>query len=116
LIRTNMYNEENVTVNASIHTQIDTRHSRDSSEIISPMKTTLLATGLGFPEGPVVMPDGRIVLCDGNIGELLVYANDSVSPTRVPAALHGARVETGTHWPGTYPRPAVATQLTAGQG
>jgi sugar lactone lactonase YvrE len=49
------------------------------SEIISLMKTTLLASGLGFPEGPVVMADGRIVLCDGNTGELLVYAGGSVS-------------------------------------
>jgi gluconolactonase len=32
---------------------------------------TLLASGLGFPEGPVVMPDGGIVICDGNTGELL---------------------------------------------
>src|SRR5712691_10711302 len=43
------------------------------------MKTTLLASGLGFPEGPVVMPDGRIVFCDGNVGELLVYDNGEVS-------------------------------------
>src|SRR6185312_10287988 len=31
---------------------------------------TLLASDLGFPEGPVVMPNGEIVFCDGNIGEL----------------------------------------------
>jgi gluconolactonase len=37
------------------------------------MKATLLASCLGFPEGPVVMPDGRIVFCDGNVGRLLVY-------------------------------------------
>ena len=43
------------------------------------MKSTLLAAGLGFPEGPVVMGDGRIVLCDGNTGELLVYAAGTVS-------------------------------------
>ena len=43
------------------------------------MKSTLLASGLGFPEGPVVMGDGRIVLCDGNTGELLVYAAGTVS-------------------------------------
>jgi gluconolactonase len=42
------------------------------------MKATLLASDLGFPEGPVVMPDGRIVFCDGNLGELLVYAKDRV--------------------------------------
>ncbi len=42
------------------------------------MEATLLASGLGFPEGPVVLPAGGIVFCDGNIGELLVYENDSV--------------------------------------
>jgi gluconolactonase len=47
-------------------------------EIVMPMKAALLATGLGFPEGPVVMADGRVVLCDGNTGELLVYADGSV--------------------------------------
>jgi gluconolactonase len=44
-----------------------------------PMKATLLASGLGFPEGPVVVGDGRVVFCDGNTGELLVYADGSVS-------------------------------------
>jgi gluconolactonase len=38
----------------------------------------LLASDLGFPEGPVVMPDGRIVFCDGNVGELLVWDGGSV--------------------------------------
>jgi gluconolactonase len=42
------------------------------------MKGTLLASGLGFPEGPVVMPDGRIVFCDGNVGELLVWDGNEV--------------------------------------
>lgn len=50
-----------------------------SSEIIRFMKTMLLASGLGFPEGPVIMSDGRIVLCDGNTGELLVYADGNIS-------------------------------------
>ena len=44
------------------------------------MSSTLLASGLGFPEGPVVLADGRIVFCDGNTGELLAYADGSVSP------------------------------------
>ena len=43
------------------------------------MESTLLASGLGFPEGPAVMGDGRLVLCDGNTGELLAYAGGSVS-------------------------------------
>jgi len=40
---------------------------------------TLLASNLGFPEGPVVMPDGRIVFCDGNTGELVVWDGSAVS-------------------------------------
>jgi gluconolactonase len=42
------------------------------------VKATLLASGLGFSEGPVVMGDGRVVLCDCNTGELLVYTDGSV--------------------------------------
>jgi gluconolactonase len=40
---------------------------------------TLLVSGLGFPEGPIVMPDGSIVFCDGNTGEMLRYADGAVS-------------------------------------
>jgi gluconolactonase len=43
------------------------------------MNGRLLASGLGFPEGPVVMLDGRLVFCDGNIGELSRYASGVVS-------------------------------------
>ena len=43
------------------------------------MNARLLASDLGFPEGPVVMPDGRLVFCDGNIGELSLYAEGNVS-------------------------------------
>jgi gluconolactonase len=43
------------------------------------MQGTLLASGLGFPEGPTVLPDGRIVLCDGNTGELLVWTGGAMS-------------------------------------
>jgi gluconolactonase len=39
----------------------------------------MLASGLGFPEGPVVDSVGRLVFCDGNTGELLEYANETVS-------------------------------------
>jgi len=39
---------------------------------------TLLASDLGFPEGPVVMPDGAIVFCDGNTGELRSWKAGSV--------------------------------------
>jgi gluconolactonase len=40
---------------------------------------TLLAADLGFPEGPIVMPDGSIVFCDSNVGELLRYAEGAIS-------------------------------------
>ena len=43
------------------------------------MEATLLSSGLGYPEGPVVIPDGRIVFCDGNTGELLVFDGESVA-------------------------------------
>jgi sugar lactone lactonase YvrE len=41
--------------------------------------SSLLASGLGFPEGPTILGGGRIVLCDGNTGELLAYENGNVS-------------------------------------
>ena len=43
------------------------------------MEATLLASGLGFPEGPVVLHDDGIVFCDGNIGELSIYENDAAA-------------------------------------
>ncbi len=43
------------------------------------MEGMLLAAGLGFPEGPVVMPDGAIVLCDGNLGRLLRWQDGAIS-------------------------------------
>lgn len=43
------------------------------------MNSILLASGLGFPEGPVVIGNDRIVFCDSNTGELLVYADGRVS-------------------------------------
>ena len=43
------------------------------------MEGTLLASNLGFPEGPVVMSDKSIVFCDGNIGELLRWDGSQVS-------------------------------------
>jgi len=39
----------------------------------------MLASGLGFPEGPAVLPGGRIVLCDGNTGELLSYSGGDIT-------------------------------------
>src|SRR5438132_1135598 len=43
------------------------------------MNVRLLASKLGFPEGPVVLPDRRLVFCDGNVGELLLWDGDGVS-------------------------------------
>jgi gluconolactonase len=43
------------------------------------VKATLLASDLGFPEGPVVLPDGTIVFCDGNTGDLRSWANGGLS-------------------------------------
>jgi gluconolactonase len=43
------------------------------------MDARLLASNLGFPEGPVVRGDGRLVFCDGNTGELLQWANGGIS-------------------------------------
>ena len=42
------------------------------------MDATKLASELGFPEGPTVMPNGAIVFCDGNTGELLQWRDDAV--------------------------------------
>src|SRR5438876_5085038 len=42
------------------------------------MKANLLASDLGFPEGPVVMLDDRIVFCDNNVSELLAYESGKV--------------------------------------
>src|SRR5207247_6243637 len=47
-------------------------------ERISAVEATRLASGLGFPEGPVVLPDGGIVFCDGNVGELVRYEDSAV--------------------------------------
>ena len=43
------------------------------------MKAMLLASDLGFPEGPVVMSDGGIVFCDGNTGELRRWSDGALS-------------------------------------
>jgi gluconolactonase len=43
------------------------------------VEVALLASGLGFPEGPVVMPDRGIVFCDGNTGELRRWGEGAIS-------------------------------------
>ena len=68
------------------------------------MQSTLLASGLGFPEGPTVLDDGRVVLCDGNTGELLVYDNGTIS----------AYARTGGSPWGTVPGSDGAIYVTQG--
>jgi gluconolactonase len=43
------------------------------------VQATLLASDLGFPEGPVVMPDRTVVFCDGNTGELRQWRDGALS-------------------------------------
>src|SRR6266496_3919228 len=43
------------------------------------MTARLIASNLGFPEGPVVLRDGRLVFCDGNTGELLLWDGTEVT-------------------------------------
>ena len=78
---------------------------------------TLLASKLGFPEGPVVMPDGAIVLCDGNTGELLrwkdgamgTFADTGGSPWGAVLGSDGAiYVTQGGNVPGSGDQSAVA--------
>ena len=68
------------------------------------MQSTLLASGLGFPEGPTILGDGRVVLCDGNTGEVLVYDNGTVS----------AYARTGGSPWGTVPGSDGAIYVTQG--
>jgi gluconolactonase len=53
--------------------------SRRRAEKGDAVEGTLLASDLGFPEGPVVMPDGGIVFCDGNTGELRKWHDGTAS-------------------------------------
>jgi len=78
---------------------------------------TLLASNLGFPEGPVVMPDGSIVICDGNTGELLRWDGSSMttfsamggSPWGAVLGSDGAvYVTQGGNVPGSPDQSAVA--------
>src|SRR5215467_9282814 len=56
-----------------------TTRSPDHRKDLICVQSTLLASSLGFPEGPAIMGDGRVVLCDGNTGELLAYDDGGVS-------------------------------------
>ena len=81
------------------------------------MKATKLGSNLGFPEGPVVMPDGSIVFCDGNIGELLrfkdgkitTFARTGGSPWGAVLGADGAIYVTQGGWvPGSGDKSAVS--------
>ena len=80
------------------------------------MEGTLLAPDLGFPEGPVVMPDGAIVFCDGNTGELRswtdgtlgTYAHTGGSPWGAVLGTDGSvYVTQGGNVPGAADQSAV---------
>ncbi len=86
--------------------------------MIMAMRCELLASGLGFPEGPAVMGDGRIVFCDGNTGELLAwsggtpvtrYADTGGSPWGTVLGTDGALYVTqGGNVPGSGDTSAVS--------
>jgi gluconolactonase len=78
---------------------------------------TLLASDLGFPEGPVVMADGSIVFCDGNTGELRSWKDGELgtfavtggSPWGAVLGSEGAiYVTQGGNVPGSPDQSAVA--------
>ena len=81
------------------------------------MNATQLASDLGFPEGPVVMPDGAIVFCDGNTGELLRWKDGDLrthavtggSPWGAVLGSDGAiYVTQGGNVPGSPDQSAIA--------
>ena len=81
------------------------------------MEGTLLASNLGFPEGPVIMSNGSVVLCDGNTGELLrwkdgamsTFATTGGSPWGAVLGTDGAiYVTQGGNVPGSPDQSAVA--------
>ncbi len=81
------------------------------------MEGTLLASNLGFPEGPVIMSNGSVVLCDGNTGELLrwkdgamsTFATTGGSPWGAVLGSDGAiYVTQGGNVPGSPDQSAVA--------
>jgi len=80
------------------------------------VEAVLLASELGFPEGPVVMPDGSVVFCDGNTGELRrwndgdleTYARTGGSPWGAVLGSDGAiYVTQGGNVPGSGDTSAI---------
>jgi gluconolactonase len=102
------------------------RRPPDPVERTRAVDATKLASGLGFPEGPVVMPDGAIVLCDGNTGELLrwhdgemaTFARTGGSPWGAVLGSDGAvYVTQGGNVPGSGDTSAVSgIQRVSGDG
>ena len=80
------------------------------------MEAELLALELGFPEGPVIMPDHSVVFCDGNTGELRrwdgaeleTYAHTGGSPWGAVLGSDGAiYVTQGGNVPGSGDTSAI---------
>ena len=80
------------------------------------MEAVLLVSELGFPEGPVIMPDSSVVFCDGNTGELRrwkdgqldVYARTGGSPWGAVLGTDGAiYVTQGGNVPGSGDTSAI---------
>ncbi len=44
------------------------------------MQAEVAATGLGFPEGPVVLPDGRVAVCEEYAGRISVFDGTALAP------------------------------------
>jgi gluconolactonase len=86
------------------------------------VEAVLLASELGFPEGPVVMPDGAVVFCDGNTGELRrwkdgnldLYARTGGSPWGAVLGSDGVvYVTQGGNVPGSGDTSAICGIQTA---
>jgi gluconolactonase len=80
------------------------------------VEAVLLVSELGFPEGPVIMPDSSVVFCDGNTGELRrwkdgqldVYARTGGSPWGAVLGTDGAiYVTQGGNVPGSGDTSAI---------
>jgi gluconolactonase len=80
------------------------------------VEAELLASELGFPEGPVIMSDHSVVFCDGNTGELRrwnngeldVYAHTGGSPWGAVLGTDGAiYVTQGGNVPGSGDTSAI---------
>jgi gluconolactonase len=80
------------------------------------VEAVLLASELGFPEGPVIMPNASVVFCDGNTGDLRrwkdgaldIYAHTGGSPWGGVLGTDGAvYVTQGGNVPGSGDTSAI---------